>query len=134
MTSLVLDTHTLVWYIVEPQKLSANAINVLDSMNNEEDIIYISAISLIEIKYLIEKGRLPGIVLERIVEAINYADSALVVASIDFNIANAIEQINRLEVPDMPDRIIAATALYLSLPLITRDRKIRSLNNIQTIW
>jgi PIN domain nuclease of toxin-antitoxin system len=134
MTSLVLDTHALVWYIVEPQKLSANAINVLDSMNNEEDIIYISAISLIEINYLIEKERLPRIVLERIVEAINYADSALVVASVDFNVANAIEQINRLEVPDMPDRIIAATALYLSLPLITRDRKIRSLNNIQTIW
>jgi len=36
-------------------------------------------------------------------------------------------------VPDMPDRIIAATAIYLSLPLITKDDAIRSAGII-TIW
>lgn len=35
---------------------------------------------------------------------------------------------------EMPDRIIAATALYLNFPLITRDHKIQALQNIQTIW
>jgi len=39
----------------------------------------------------------------------------------------------RAEVPDMPDRIIAATALHLGLPLISRDRKIQ-LAGLQTIW
>ena len=33
----------------------------------------------------------------------------------------------------MPDRIIAATAQYLGLPLISRDRKIR-LSAVETIW
>jgi PIN domain nuclease of toxin-antitoxin system len=33
----------------------------------------------------------------------------------------------------MPDRIIAATALHLSVPLITRDRKIHA-SSIETIW
>jgi predicted nucleic acid-binding protein len=37
-------------------------------------------------------------------------------------------------VPDMPDRIIAATALSLSLPLVTRDAKIQAVTTIQTIW
>lgn len=35
--------------------------------------------------------------------------------------------------PDMPDRIIAGTALHLKLPLITRDHKIQ-LSQIDTIW
>jgi predicted nucleic acid-binding protein len=33
----------------------------------------------------------------------------------------------------MPDRIIAATAFHLGLPLVTRDAQIRSAN-ITTIW
>jgi PIN domain nuclease of toxin-antitoxin system len=33
----------------------------------------------------------------------------------------------------LPDRVIAATALAWSLPLITRDGKIRA-TGIQTIW
>jgi predicted nucleic acid-binding protein len=33
----------------------------------------------------------------------------------------------------MPDRIIAATALSLGLPLVTRDGKIRA-SNVITIW
>ncbi len=134
MTSLVVDTHALVWYIVEPQKLSMNAIDALDRANEQGDFIYLSAISLIEIIYLIEKGRLPEIVLQRILEAINNTDTALTITSIDLNIGLAIRQIERSTVPDMPDRIIAATALYLSIPLMTKDEKIRALNLIQTIW
>jgi PIN domain nuclease of toxin-antitoxin system len=33
----------------------------------------------------------------------------------------------------MPDRIIAATANHLNLPLVTRDRKIRS-SKVKTVW
>jgi predicted nucleic acid-binding protein len=41
--------------------------------------------------------------------------------------------INRDSIPDMPDRIIAATALHLGVPLISRDAKIRA-SNIATVW
>jgi hypothetical protein len=34
--------------------------------------------------------------------------------------------------PDLPDRVIAATALHFGVPVINRDRKIRS-SNIETI-
>lgn len=36
-------------------------------------------------------------------------------------------------VPDMPDGLIAATALHLQAPLLTRDNQIR-LASLQTIW
>jgi predicted nucleic acid-binding protein len=34
----------------------------------------------------------------------------------------------------MPDRIVAATALKLGVPLLTRDRKIRLALGPQAIW
>lgn len=43
-------------------------------------------------------------------------------------------EIPRATVPDMPDRIIAATALHLDLPLITSDTDIRKLTNIEVVW
>jgi predicted nucleic acid-binding protein len=48
-------------------------------------------------------------------------------------VADSVELIDRNLVPDMPDRIIAATALCLGAALISRDRKIRS-SQIHTIW
>jgi hypothetical protein len=49
-------------------------------------------------------------------------------------IAETLHPIPRDSVPDMPDRIIAATALHLNLLLVTRDRKIQSLEKMQIIW
>ena len=40
----------------------------------------------------------------------------------------------RDEVPDMPDRIIGATALYLGLPLITRDKNLASSKLLTCVW
>jgi PIN domain nuclease of toxin-antitoxin system len=48
-------------------------------------------------------------------------------------IAWAVQQIPREQVPDLPDRVIAATALHLGVPLISRDRQI-CLSNVKTIW
>jgi predicted nucleic acid-binding protein len=39
----------------------------------------------------------------------------------------------RGEVPDLPDHMIAATALYLGVPVVSRDRKIRY-SAVTTIW
>ena len=48
-------------------------------------------------------------------------------------LVDALGQVHRDEVPDVPDRIIAATALALGVPLFSRDRKIRA-SQVQTIW
>jgi len=39
----------------------------------------------------------------------------------------------RAEVPDMPDRIVAAMGLRYGVPVISRDGKIRD-SKIRTIW
>jgi len=52
---------------------------------------------------------------------------------VDLSIARALAKVDVQQIPDMPDRIVAATALQLNVPLISRDGKIR-LSTIQTIW
>jgi predicted nucleic acid-binding protein len=60
-------------------------------------------------------------------------DALLVEIPFDRNIALSLRQVDRSQIPDLPDRIIAATALYLNVPVISRDRRIQ-LSSIDTIW
>ncbi len=54
-------------------------------------------------------------------------------ASRAFDYLFTMKQVVRADVPDMPDRIVAATAVYFGVPVISRDGKIRA-SNVQSIW
>ena len=133
MTAVVTDTHAAIWYLLKSPKLSSNAQIALDDATNSGDPIYVASISLVEIIYLVEKGRLPQIALDRLNDTLIDPDSAFELAPLNMSVVQAVQYIPRNLVPDMPDRIIAATASALTLSLITRDSKIRSAG-IMTIW
>ena len=65
--------------------------------------------------------------------AVESDDALLVEIPFERNIALTLRQVDRSQIPDLPDRIIAATALYLNVPVISRDRRIQ-LSSIDTIW
>ncbi|MEH2079231.1 MAG: type II toxin-antitoxin system VapC family toxin [Nostoc sp.] len=134
MTSIVADTHTLIWYVFDLQRLSQAALTALEQAVNIGNPIYVSAITVIEIAYLVEKGRFAEEVLTRILNALDDPNAGIVLVPLDRNVSGVIRQIDRVTVPDMPDRIIAATAFYLGIPLVTRDLRIRALTTIKTIW
>ena len=134
MSAVVADTHTIIWYLRSPDKLSTEAAIALDGAINSGNPIYISAISIVEIVYLTEKNKIPEAALEQLLQTLSDSDASLVVALLDKSVAQSLAKIPRLTVPEMGDRIIAATALHLSLPLVTKDYKIRALSVIQTIW
>jgi PIN domain nuclease of toxin-antitoxin system len=52
---------------------------------------------------------------------------------LNLDIARMLNRVEVAKVPDMPDRIIAATALYLNVPVISKDSKIQ-LSGLNTIW
>src|SRR3970040_107373 len=113
MAAVVVDTHAAVWYLLNAKSLSSNAQRAMDEAVQAGDPVYVSSISLVEVVYLVEKGKM----------------AAVVAAALTL----AIPRISRETVPDMPDRIIAATALDLGLRLVTRDSKIAK-TGITTIW
>lgn len=133
MAAVVVDTHAAVWYLLNAGSLSASARRAMDDAAKSGDPVYLPSISLVEVVYLVEKGKLPALVLDRLTGALSEPDSGFVIASLDLPVVLALPQISRDLVPDMPDRIIAATALHLGLPLVTCDPEI-SKTGITTIW
>jgi PIN domain nuclease of toxin-antitoxin system len=105
----------------------------MDQAEASGGAIYIASITVVEVVYLVEKGRLPLIALTTLLQTIKSSTSAVTVVALDYDVAHTMQSVPRHIVPDMPDRIIAATALHLNLPLVTRDHKIQAAQ-VVTIW
>ena len=133
MISAVTDTHALIWYLYDDKRLSAKARRFFDEIAEEGGQIGFSAITLIEIVYLVERNRINPNTLELLLEVLESESSVLVELPVDRTVASALKDISWESVPEMPDRIIAATALRLDVPVISRDRKIQS-SVLKTIW
>jgi PIN domain nuclease of toxin-antitoxin system len=131
--SAVLDTHTVLWYLENSRELSVVARTTIEDAVRDARDVHVSAISLVETVYLVERRKLPVTALERLRSALTDPNSGFFIAPVDAGVADALPKIPRDVVPDMPDRIIAATALQLQLPLVTRDRRLQAAG-IQTIW
>lgn len=130
---VVADTHALLWYLYDDERLSGVARQAMDDAGARWGQIGISSIALVEVLYLVEKGRISPDSLDRIIEVLERPAAALAEIPVDRHVALAMRRIDRPRVPDLPDRIVAATALCLGVPLISRDRRIR-IAPLTTIW
>ena len=133
MPDVVTDTHGLIWYLEDSPRLGAAARDAFDACDRGESIVYVPTICLVEILYLQEKGRIPTGIKAQLDTELQAGTGGLVLVALTPEVAHRVAQVPPSQVPDMPDRIIAATALHLNLPLITRDHAIR-ISDVQTIW
>jgi len=129
----VVDTHATLWYLLGNTLLSPAARTFMDRVAAAGDRILLSPISLAEIIYLTEKGRLSASAYDELKEALADDDYVIDQAPFTADVVDAMRQISRSAVPDLPDRIVAATAIYLNVPLVSRDGRIRA-SNVRTIW
>jgi PIN domain nuclease of toxin-antitoxin system len=133
MIAGVLDTHTILWFLANDPRLSTTADNFIASVSSAGNELAISSITFVELVYLIEKGRIPP---ERFTELFNVsreAGSGITEVTLNSEIARTMSRIDITKVPDMPDRIIAATGLHLQVPIVSKDGKIK-LSGLKTIW
>lgn len=122
----VTDTHPLLWHMTDDTRLSLRVKKIFDN-----DYIFIPCIVFFELLYLVEKKRI-----------VSDFDSfiTLVSSSENYNveplclpIIQTTKTIPREKVPDPWDRLIAATSIHLSLPLITRDATLREIG-LEVVW
>ena len=133
MPDCVTDTHALIWYLEDSPRLGTNASQIFTACEQGELLIWVPTICLVEIIYLPERNRISLELKERFLAELQAGNSGLVLADLTAEVIEAVEQVPRDLVPDMPDRIIVATALSLNLPLITRDARIR-MASVNTVW
>ena len=65
MSDVVADTHALIWYLEDSPRLGEAASQVFERCDRGEMTIFIPTISLVEIVYLQERGRISQNLAER---------------------------------------------------------------------
>ncbi|HLS15067.1 MAG TPA: type II toxin-antitoxin system VapC family toxin [Beutenbergiaceae bacterium] len=126
----LLDTHTLLWALTDPDKLGAQARRVI---LDRSTILLVSAASAWEVSTKVRLGRLPGARplvstwqrnLTRLgVQHLAITDEhALLCGSLDWGHADPF------------DRMLAAQAIIESVPLLSRDRAFDSLPAVECLW
>jgi PIN domain nuclease of toxin-antitoxin system len=127
--SYVTDTHSLLWYFTDNPRLSRKALRTFEK-TIENGYIIIPIIVLAEIMYIAKKGRIEMTFAETVKRIDDMENFEIVPLDMDIlNIADKIE--NELE---MHDRLIAATALFFKVPLITRDQALKDSGLCDVIW
>lgn len=132
MIVAVADTHAVAWSAFEPRKLSARVRRTFLQAEENGNQIGVPTIAIVEAVILVELGRFPTELLRYLGRRLTEKDF-LVEVPLTRAVAFRMQDVSRIEVPEMADRIIAATALELGLPLISRDGKIRA-SRVRTVW
>lgn len=130
---ILLDTHAVYWAAAEPKRLSRAAARAIEKASGAGGL-WISSVTLYELAGLVRSGRVQGGgspqgVVEAILDAVR--------AGIH-EITPEISVLGQHFPDDFPrdpmDRLIAATARSLGIPLVTKDERMMDSPLIETIW
>ena len=118
MNKLLLDTHRLLWSLLEPKRLSDKVTLELENPSNE---VWISPITTWEIIILAEKGRVdlndePIAWMQNVLNSVPFKQAA-----VNHEVAMQSRLI-KLPHQDPADRFIAASAAVYDLILVTADK------------
>ena len=127
------DTHALLWYAMQRHaKLGAQARAFFELVGQGRAAVYVPTIILAEVLEAEHRG---DIEMEGGGEA--WVRGLLGSGSL-FEAPLSAEIVLRAQalfsIPERGDRLIAATAAHMDLPLITRDPEIARAAGVETLW
>ena len=127
----VTDTHSLIWYMIDDPRLSVKARKVFEEVDIGKNYMFIPCIIFFELLYLVKKKKLT-VDFENFIRMVsssrNYKVEPLCLPIIEKS-----KIIPREKVKDPWDRLIAATSMHLSFPLVTRDESLRKIG-LKVVW
>ena len=125
---VVLDTHAVLWWTLEPNRLGRAAARALADVER----IGIPTIVFWETAILVRKGR-----LQLDLPVSDWAERLLAIPRVEALPldANAALRADSLPMhPDPADRFIVATTLEHRSRLVTKDGLLRNLKIVETVW
>jgi PIN domain nuclease of toxin-antitoxin system len=125
----VADTHSLVWYLTDDQRLGRRALKAFEGTVKVGQII-VPTVVLAEMLFIAKKGRVPLGFVETVARIEAMANFEI--ADLDLEVLKIADSI---EAPlEMHDKLIVATALRFGVGLITKDEQITKSKTVKTIW
>jgi PIN domain nuclease of toxin-antitoxin system len=130
---ITVDTHIIIWDVLKPDLITQNAKKAINRAKMSDGIIFCE-ISLWEIAMLIKKKRIEIEIsyiefIELVCITNNYYFQGITpeIAELSTNLSTTINL-------DPADRLIAATSIIKSAPLITADTNLQKSESLSTIW
>lgn len=131
---IILDTHALIWFASDPDKLSKTALQAIEAEIKAKRQILVSSISIWEICQLVSKKRIVfSVSLEQLLKTLDQTKEYKFI-SVDNKIAYESHILPGEFHADPADRMIVATARVLGAKLVTKDQKIRAYKQVQSVW
>lgn len=124
------DTMALVWHLRGGRRLGRQAREILREADQGQHTIAISGITLMDVLYLSEHRRIPielGTLGDLLTESSNYAE-----VPVSYEVVKAAKTID--DVPELHDRLIVGTAVWLGIPILTNDPVMLASHHVQTVW
>lgn len=123
MNNFVTDTQALVKFMMGKKVINGACHQAFLDADQGKNVIIIPAIVLMEVLYLFEKNRIDVDLLrvEELMQSENYQFEPL-----SLEILKVASEIT--DIPELHDRLIAATARHLDIPIITNDPEILKSN------
>ena len=129
----VTDTHSLLWHANQRfPKLGPRARVHFERTERREAAVYVPTFVLAEVGELVHLGRvqLPRPFEEWLDDLLG--SKVYIPADLTADVVRSAQ--NLFAIPERGDRLIAATAVALGLPLITRDGEIASCAQVEQLW
>ena len=128
---ILLDTHVVVWLAFDPDKLSKRAKEAIRAARAEGGLA-IAAISLLELAWLAEKGRVETTL--SVESFVRQCAAKMTVLPITPEIAARAVGLPARYPKDPQDRLIGATALVEGMQLVSHDKLIKKAGVVSVIW
>ncbi|MBI4686401.1 MAG: PIN domain-containing protein [Nitrospirae bacterium] len=128
--NFITDTHALLWWFTNSPRISPAASDIFEKCEEGENVIFIPSIVIAEALSIFDKKRV-SFDFRTLFKKINDSDNFVIIA-LDYPILQ--KMIDLKDIPELHDKIIASTAKYLNLPIITKDEILQNLSHIKTVW
>ncbi len=129
----VTDTHSLLWHATQRvQKLGLRAREHFERTDRREAAVYVPTFVLAEVGELVHLGRvqLPRPFEEWLDDLLG--SKVYIPADLTADVVRSAHSL--FAIPERGDRLIAATAVALDVPLITRDGEIAACAQVGRLW